>query len=89
MTFSVTGHREIDVERLVSDPHCTASQLDWFSVFAHHQFIMLKALQRRLFWCRLGCFLERSSTSIEVETCTAVLHQLFAALEERVCFHIS
>src|SRR6516164_9373008 len=49
---------EIDVERFVSDPHRTATQLDWFSVFAPHQFIMLKALQR-LCWCRLGRFLER------------------------------
>jgi hypothetical protein len=43
---------------IVSDPHRAATQLDWFPVFARHQFIMLKALQR-LYWCRLGRFLER------------------------------
>src|SRR6516162_4144903 len=43
---------QIDVERLVSDPHRTATQLDWFPVFAPHQFIMLKAF-RWLVRCRL------------------------------------
>jgi hypothetical protein len=43
MTFKVTGHR-IDVEGLVSDPHRTPTQLDRFPFFAHHQFIMLEAL---------------------------------------------
>ena len=42
------GHRtpEIDVEGLVSDAHGTATQLDRFPVFVHHQFIVLKALDR-------------------------------------------
>src|SRR5262245_51301027 len=54
------SHRaaQIDVERLVSNPHRTATQLDWFPVVGRHQFIMLKALQR-LYWCRLGRSLER------------------------------
>ena len=47
---------QIDVERLVSDAHCTATQLDRFPVFARHQFIMLKSLHR-LFGCRLDRFL--------------------------------
>src|SRR5215469_18798767 len=38
---------EIDVERFVGDPHCTATKLDRFPVFARHQFIMLKSLYRR------------------------------------------
>src|ERR1700724_2391919 len=50
--FQCHGAVQIDVERLVSDPHRTATQLDRFPVFAHHQLIMLKSL-RRLFWCRL------------------------------------
>src|SRR5580704_16665081 len=49
---------QIDVERLVGDSHRTATQLDRSPVFARHQFIMLKALQP-LYWCRLGCSLER------------------------------
>src|SRR5262249_41075735 len=57
--FQGHGAVQIDVERLVSDPHCTATQLDWFPVFARYQFIVLKALQR-LYWCQLGRFLERS-----------------------------
>src|SRR6516162_3710739 len=56
--FQCHGAVQIDVERFVSDPHRAATQLDWFSVFARHQFIMLKALQR-LCWCRLGRFHER------------------------------
>jgi hypothetical protein len=42
------SHRtpQIDVERLVGDPHRTATQLDRFPVFAGHQLIMLKALRR-------------------------------------------
>ena len=48
---------QIDVERLVSDAHRTATQLDRFPVFARHQFIVLKSL-RRLFRCRLDCILE-------------------------------
>src|SRR5215468_8438385 len=35
---------EIDVERLVSDPHRTATQLDRFPVFASHQLVVVKPL---------------------------------------------
>src|SRR5215471_17042170 len=34
---------EIDVERLVSDPHRTATQLDRSTVFARHQLVVLKS----------------------------------------------
>ena len=44
--FQCHGAVQIDVERLVSDPHGTATQLDRFPVFAHHQLIVLKSLHR-------------------------------------------
>ena len=50
--FQCHGAVQIDVERFVSDPHRTATQLDRFPVFARHQFIVLKSL-RCLFRCRL------------------------------------
>src|SRR5580693_8353488 len=50
---------QIDVERLVSDPHRAATQLDRFPVFVRHQFIMLKSLQRLFRYCRLDRFLQR------------------------------
>jgi hypothetical protein len=56
MSFKVTAAAEIDVERLVSDAHCTATQLDRFPVFARHQFIVLKSLQRLFRYCRLDRF---------------------------------
>ena len=37
---------QIDVERLVGNPHRSATQLGGFTAFARHQFIMLKALHR-------------------------------------------
>jgi hypothetical protein len=40
------GAAQIDVERFVSDPDRTATQLDWSTIFARQQFIMLKALRR-------------------------------------------
>ena len=45
---------QIDVERLVSDAHRTATQLDRFPVFARHQLVVLKSL-RWLFGLRLDC----------------------------------
>src|SRR5580704_56647 len=51
------GTAQIDVERLVSDAHRTATQLDWLPVFALDQLIVLKSLQR-LFQCRLHSILE-------------------------------
>src|SRR6516162_8468087 len=38
------GAVQIHVERLVSDAHRPATQLDWFPVFGHHQSVMLKSL---------------------------------------------
>src|SRR6516164_5556953 len=49
---------QIDVECLVSYPHCTATQFNRFPVFARHQLIMLKSMVC-MFRCRLGRFLER------------------------------
>src|SRR5262249_49174958 len=38
---------QIDVERFVSDPHSTATQLDRFPVVARHQLVVLKSFHRR------------------------------------------
>src|SRR6266481_4651657 len=46
---------QIDVERLVSDAHRTATQLYRFPVFARDQFIMLKSLHCLFRCCRLDC----------------------------------
>src|SRR5580704_9454574 len=51
------GTAQIDVERLVSDAHRTATQLDRCPVCALDQLIVLKSLQR-LFQCRLHSILE-------------------------------
>ena len=59
--FQCHGAVQIDVERLVSDPHRTATQLDRFPVFALHQLIMLKSL-RCLFRCRLDVYPRRQKT---------------------------
>src|SRR5271165_62446 len=56
--FQCHGAVQIDVERLVSDAHGTATQLDRSPVCARHQFIMLKSLHR-LFRRWLDRFLER------------------------------
>jgi hypothetical protein len=40
------GTMKIDVKRLVSDAHRTPTQLDRSPVFAHHQLVVLKALDR-------------------------------------------
>jgi hypothetical protein len=39
------GTAQIDIERLVSDPHRTPTQLDRFPFCARHQFIMLESLR--------------------------------------------
>src|SRR6516165_9502668 len=67
------GASETNVERLVSDAHCTATQLDWFAVFARHQFVVLKAF-RWLVRCRLNCFLERGLTGLNVTGKTPPKH---------------
>ena len=43
--FQCHGTVQIDVERLVSDPHRTATQLERFPVFARHQLVMLKSFR--------------------------------------------
>ena len=43
--FQCHGASQIDVERFVSDPHRTATQLDRFPVFACHQLIMLEPMR--------------------------------------------
>src|SRR6201987_2949002 len=52
--FKRHGTLQIDVERLVSNPHRTATQLERGPVFACHKLIVLESLQR-LFWRRLEC----------------------------------
>src|ERR1700740_2191181 len=49
---------QIDVERLVSDPHRAATQLERFPVFTRHQLVVLKPL-RWLVRCRLECIPRR------------------------------
>src|SRR5262252_3380362 len=71
--FQRHGASQIDVEGFVSNPHRTATQLDWFSVFARHQFIMLKALQR-LYGCRLGRLLERRLAGLHSVSCCLAKH---------------
>ncbi len=46
--FQSHGASQIDVERFVSDPHRTATQLDRFPVFALDEFIMLKPFHSHL-----------------------------------------
>src|ERR1700693_5042297 len=41
--FQCHGAVQIDVERLVCDPHRTATQLDGFPIFAPHQLVVLKS----------------------------------------------
>src|SRR3978361_312908 len=45
--FQCDGAVQIDVERLVSDPHRTATQLDRSTVFGLEEFVMLKAHRHR------------------------------------------
>src|SRR4029077_19828823 len=45
--FQCHGAVQIDVKGLVSDAHCTATQLDRFSVFANYQLVMLESMQRQ------------------------------------------
>jgi hypothetical protein len=52
--FQCHGAVKIDVDRFVSDPHRTATQLDRFPAFACHKLIVLESLQL-LFRCRLQC----------------------------------
>src|SRR5215475_10116716 len=51
--FKCHGAVQIDVQRLVSDPHRPATQLDRFAVFARHQLVVLKSSRWLLQCCRL------------------------------------
>ena len=55
--FQGHGISQIDVKRLVSNAHRTATQFDRFSVLARYEFVLLKSL-RRAWQCRLDRFLE-------------------------------
>src|SRR5262249_33644511 len=56
--FQSHGASQIDVERLVSDPHRTATQLDRFPAFARHQLVVVESL-RSLVRYRLERILSR------------------------------
>jgi hypothetical protein len=43
--FQSHGAAQIDVERLVSDPHRAATQLDRFPAFARHQLVVVESLR--------------------------------------------
>src|ERR1700747_2035587 len=56
--FQCHGAAQIYIERLVSDSHRTATQLNRLPVLARHQLVVVKSL----YWpfrCRLDCLLER------------------------------
>jgi hypothetical protein len=64
---------QINVDRFISDPHRTATQLDRFSIFARHQLIMLKSLPwvlRR----RLECTLRQRLVGLNVISKTLAKH---------------
>src|SRR5262249_47560637 len=69
------SHRasEIDVERFVSDPHGTATQLDWFPFFTRHQLVVFKSF-RWLIRRRLNCFLERRVPGLNAASKTLAKH---------------
>jgi hypothetical protein len=50
MTFKGHWATQIDVERFVSNPHRTATQLDRFSIFSVDQLIVLKSLRCLVRW---------------------------------------
>src|ERR1700722_4162001 len=71
---------QIDVERFVSDAHCTAPQLDRGTVFARHERIVLKSL-RCLFRCRLDRNLgDRRLTGFNPASKTLAKHAYWAGL---------
>src|SRR5260370_13955292 len=49
---------QIDIERFVSDAHCSATQLNRLPVFARHQLVVLKSLHHLFRCCRLHSILE-------------------------------
>src|SRR6516162_4680638 len=71
--FQCDGTVQIDVERFISDPHRTPTQLDRFAVFAHHQLVVLKSF-RWLVQRRLNCFLERRLAGFNAASKTLTKH---------------
>src|SRR6266446_8516562 len=80
--FQCHGAVQIDVERLVSDPHRTATQLERFPIFARHQLVVLKSLHP-LFWCRLERVLSRRLAGLNPASKTLAKHA------DRTKFHRS
>src|SRR5262245_15519172 len=64
---------EINVERLVSDPHRTATQLERLAVFVRQQLIMLKSLKHP-FRSRLHSSLERRLLGLNAASKTLAKH---------------
>src|SRR5215468_11675569 len=64
---------EIDVERFVSDPHRTATQLDRFTVFARYQLVVLNSF-RRLVRCRHDRLPERRLAGLKPTSKTLAEH---------------
>src|SRR5271156_4176283 len=64
---------QIDVERLVSDPHRATAQLERFPVFPFHQVIVFKSL-RYLFRCRLDRLLQIRLTGLNPASKTHAEH---------------
>src|SRR6516225_9593357 len=71
--FQRHGAVQIDVERLVSDPHRAATQLDWFAVFTRHQLVVLKSF-RWLVRRRPNCFLEKRLAGLNLTGKTPAEH---------------
>jgi hypothetical protein len=73
---------QIDVERLVSDSHRTATQLDRFPIFASHQLIMLKSVHRVL-RCWRSCIARRGLAGFNITSESLAKHA------DRTEFHCS
>src|SRR5271165_229410 len=80
--FQCHGAVQIDVKRLVSNPHCTATQLDRFPIFARHQLIVLKSV-RPVLRCRLERILRRRLGGLSPASKTLAKHA------DRTEFHCS
>ena len=65
---------QIDVDRLVSDAHGTATKLDRFPVLASHQLVVLKSLRWLVWCCRLGRSLERRLAGFNPASKTLAKH---------------
>ncbi len=79
--FQCHGASQIDVDRFVSDPHRTATQLDRFPVFVRNQFIMLEPVRHAR-----GVVSARSS---EEDSSDSLLHESLAKHAHRTEFHCS